>query len=341
MGDSVGSRKASDTRCILVTGGAGYIGSSTCYALAKAGFLPITYDNLSCGHADFVRWGPLIRGDILDRECLVETIERYRPLACIHLAALAYVGDSVSDPVAYYRTNVAGTLTLAQALIEHRVYSLVFSSSCAIYGIPQQVPIKEDATPQPINPYGRSKLMVEQMLRDLDAAYQFRSISLRYFNACGAHEEGRVGEVHDPEPHLIPKAIMAALGQVGELEIFGTDYPTRDGSAIRDYLHVADLADAHVLALGHVLQSGKSDAFNLGLGRGYTVREVVSAIQQIAGRKVPVRECSRRDGDPPELVADSSRAQSLLGFSPRYQELAEMIRTAWQWHSTPRLPVVT
>lgn len=317
---------------ILVAGGAGYIGSAACRALAQAGFTPVAYDNLSRGHRECVRWGPLVEGDIHDAARLRQVISDYRPVACMHFAAFAYVAESVAHPILYYRNNFSGSLILIEQLIAAGVTSVVFSSTCATYGSPTKLPIDETAEQAPINPYGRSKVMVEELLKDLDPT-GMRSVSLRYFNACGALEDGSHGEIHDPEPHLVPRAILAALGKLPHLDVMGNDYPTRDGTAIRDYIHIVDLAEAHVLALRYLLGGGASEVFNLGIGRGYTVREVIESVERVSGRPVPTRIAARRAGDPPELVADSSKARRVLGFLPRYDDLDAVIETAWRWHA--------
>ncbi|QIK38190.1 UDP-glucose 4-epimerase GalE [Caldichromatium japonicum] len=317
---------------VLVTGGAGYIGSHTCKVLAQAGYRPIVLDNLVYGHKWAVCWGPLEVGDISDRACLDAIIACHRPEAVIHFAAYAYVGESVRDPGRYYRNNVAGTLTLLEAMRDHGIAHLIFSSTCATYGIPDQTPITEDHPQRPINPYGASKLMVERMLADFGQAHGLGWVVLRYFNAAGADPEGELGEDHDPETHLIPLAIQAALGQGPRLEVFGDDYPTPDGSCIRDYIHVADLAEAHVLALTYLRNGGASRALNLGTGQGHSVLEVIAAIERVAGRPVPYALGPRRPGDPPALYADATKAQALLGWTPRYPELDTIIEHAWRWH---------
>ena len=318
---------------VLVTGGAGYVGSHACKALAAAGYLPVAYDNLVHGHRWAVRWGPLVVGDINDRDTLEQAIGSYRPHGVLHFAAFAYVGESVLDPQRYYQNNVAGTLTLLNAMLRHGVSHLVFSSTCATYGVPARSPIDETQPQSPINPYGASKLMIERILRDYDAAYGLRSIALRYFNAAGADPDGDIGEAHDPETHLIPLAIQTALGLRPELQIFGNDYPTPDGTAIRDYIHVADLADAHVRALEY-LQGGNSTAVaNLGTGRGSSVSEVISAVERITGRSVRTHPTERRAGDPPELVADAALANAMLSWRPRYPHVDTMVEHAWRWHA--------
>jgi UDP-arabinose 4-epimerase len=318
---------------VLVTGGAGYIGSHTCKALARAGFLPVTLDNLVYGHEWAVRWGPLIRGDIHDGEMLSHTFERYKPVAVLHFAAFAYVGESVVNPGKYYYNNVSGTISLLNAMCAHGCKALVFSSSCATYGVPEKVPIGEDHPQEPINPYGRSKLMIEHIMEDYSRAYGLSYVSLRYFNAAGADPDGEVGEDHDPETHLIPLVITAALGRREFVEVYGTDYETADGTAVRDYIHVTDLAQAHVLALRYLVDGNKSACFNLGTGEGYSVREVISTVKEVGERPVPFRESARRQGDPPILIAEASLARTELGWQPRISDLKSIVETAWRWHS--------
>ncbi len=318
---------------VLVTGGAGYIGSHTAKALARAGYEPVVLDNLSEGHRWAVQWGPLVEGDLGDRNLLLETLAAYQVKAAIHFAAHAYVGESVRNPRKYFRNNVANTLCLLETLLDCGVRHIVFSSTCATYGIPKEVPITEDQVQLPVNPYGESKRFVERALEWLGKADGLKWAALRYFNAAGADEEGQLGEDHDPETHLIPLAIQCALGRRSHLEVYGTDYPTPDGTAVRDYIHVSDLADAHVLALRHLLKGGENVALNLGTGKGHSVREVVTAAERISGAKVDVRETDRRPGDPPMLVADARKAGRVLGWSPRLSRLDQIIKTAWQWHS--------
>lgn len=322
----------SESKPILVTGGAGYIGSHACKALAAEGFLPIVIDNLCYGHREAVRWGPFEQGDIADRSWLDDVFERHRPLAVMHFAAFAYVGESVSNPGKYYRNNVVGTLTMLEAMRDHGVNTLVFSSTCATYGVPETVPIAESAPQAPINPYGMSKLMVEAMLSDFDRAHGLKSIALRYFNAAGADPECEIGERHDPETHLIPLALEAAAGKGAPLTVFGEDYPTADGTCIRDYIHVTDLAEAHVAALRALLAGAQSRAYNLGTGMGYSVRQVLETIEKVTGRPVPHDVGPRRPGDPAELVADPSAAGRDLGWSPRKSDLDSIVGTAWAWH---------
>ncbi len=316
---------------ILVTGGAGYIGSHCCKALAQAGYRPVVLDNLVYGHESAVRRGPLEKGDLADRAFVDAVFARHQPAAVIHFAAYAYVGESVTDPGKYYANNTCAALGLIEASVAHEVKAFVFSSTCATYGIPDKVPISETAAQNPINPYGRSKLMVEQILADFDRAHGLRSIALRYFNAAGADPDGELGESHDPETHLIPLALDAAAGRRPALVINGDDYPTPDGTCIRDYIHVTDLADAHVRALGVLLGGGQSDRINLGTGNGASIREVLDTIARVTGREVPYTIGPRREGDPPSLVADAARAKAVLGWVPQISDLDRVITTAWAW----------
>jgi len=321
---------------ILVAGGAGYIGSHTCLRLHEAGFLPIVYDNLSNGWESFVQWGPLEVGDINDAARLDAVLARHKPAAIIHFAAFIEVGFSVAEPGAFYANNVGGTITLFEAARRAGIDKLVFSSTCATYGAPVYVPMDEKHPQAPLNPYGRSKLMVEQILADLDQYKAFRSVVLRYFNAAGADPEGRIGEKHEPETHAIPLAIAAARGERDAFTLFGSDYDTRDGTCVRDYIHVLDLADAHVLALKWLLDGGESTAFNLGTGEGTTVRELVGAIERRSNTPFPLIPAERRAGDAPSLVANNDKARTGLGWSPRY-DLQEIIDHAWAWHANGAL----
>lgn len=321
---------------VLVTGGAGYIGSHACKALAQAGYLPVAFDNLVYGHRWAVRWGPLEVGDIADRARLDAVIAQYRPVAVMHFAAFSYVGESVSDPGKYYRNNVAGTLTLLEAMRDHGIDRLIFSSTCATYGVPMEIPISEAHPQAPINPYGASKWMIERMLADFGAAHGLRSVALRYFNAAGADPEAEIGEDHDPETHLIPLVLDAAAGRRPHITVFGEDYDTPDGTCIRDYIHVTDLADAHVLALRALDAGEPGAAYNLGNGLGFSVQEVIDHAREVTGLKVPVIAGPRRPGDPPRLVGDARRATTELGWQPRYADLDRIIETAWQWHTRPR-----
>lgn len=317
---------------VLVTGGAGYIGSHACKALSQAGYTPVTFDSLVYGHEWAVKWGPLEQGDILDRARLDAVLDDYRPIAIMHFAAFAYVGESVTDPGKYYRNNVGGSLTLIEAARDHDVRKIVFSSTCATYGTPDQLPITEDTPQRPINPYGASKLMVERMLGDFSVAHGIDYVALRYFNAAGADPDNMVGEDHDPETHLIPLVLDAASGRRPNVTIFGTDYDTPDGTCVRDYIHVSDLADAHVRALEALLDGAPSQVFNLGLGFGFSVHDVVRAVETVTGLKVPVVHGARRAGDPAALVSDPSKANDVLGWHPAHRNLEEIVATAWAWH---------
>lgn len=319
---------------ILVTGGAGYIGSHTAKLLARSGDDPVVLDNLSTGHRWAVQWGPFIQGDLADEQLLRKVLREYDIEAVIHFAAHAYVGESMRKPREYFHNNVVNTLNLLDAMVAERVEHIIFSSTCATYGVPQEIPIGERHAQRPVNPYGEAKLFVERALNWYGQAYGLRWMALRYFNAAGADLEGEIGEDHDPEPHLIPRVLQAAMGEIPFVEIFGTDYPTPDGSAIRDYIHVTDLAEAHCLALGNILNGGKSRALNLGTGMGYSVREVISAAERAIGCPIPVHESGRRPGDPPCLVADATRARQLLQWQPSHSEIDEIIATAWRWHKT-------
>jgi UDP-glucose 4-epimerase len=317
---------------ILVAGGAGYIGSHTCLDLFNKGFRPIVYDNLSNGHAEFVKWGPLETGDIRDRKKLDEVLKTYKPQAIIHFAAAIEVGESVRDPGAYYDNNVAGTITLLRAAQAAGIDKIVFSSTCATYGVPSSIPMNETHAQSPLNPYGRSKLIVEQILQDLDRYQGLRSCILRYFNAAGADPEGRIGEWHSPETHAIPIAMDAAIGRRPYFQVLGTDYDTRDGSCVRDFVHVLDLADAHTRAIEHLLNNGTSQALNLGTGHGTTVKELLDTVRNVVGKNFDVRYGPRREGDSPALVADNDLARRTIGWSPRH-DLRSIIDTAWNWHS--------
>ncbi len=319
-------------KTVLVTGGAGYIGSHTCKVLAAHGFTPVTLDNLVYGHRDAVRWGPFVEGDIADADRVRSTLREHRIESMVHFAAFAYVGESVQRPEKYFQNNVVNTLHLLQAALEAGVRHVVFSSTCAVYGLPEVIPIREDQALRPVNPYGESKLFVERALHWLGTAHGLRWAALRYFNAAGADPDGELGERHDPETHLIPLVMQAALGEREHVDIYGTDYPTPDGTAIRDYIHVTDLAEAHVRALEHLLNDGDSVALNLGTGRGSSVRDVIAAVERCADRPVPARETARRAGDPPILVADPSEARSVLEWTPRLSRLEQIVETAWSWH---------
>ena len=321
---------------VLVTGGAGYIGSHAAKALAKAGHEPLVLDNLSAGHRWAVKWGRLLEWDLADTEQLPQFLEKEGVGAVLHFAASLLVGESVQSPRKYYWNNVVNTLHLLDSMLEAGVKKIVFSSSAAVYGNPRQVPIPENHTKEPVNPYGETKLAMERALQWYGHAYGMQWVALRYFNAAGADPEGELGEAHDPEAHIIPLTLKAALGERTHVDIYGTDYSTPDGSAIRDYIHVTDLADAHVRALGYLSEGGESRAFNLGTGDGYSVREVIDMAGRIVSRPVPFRETPRRPGDPPVLVADASHAGKALGWKPERSDLETILQDAWNWHSSRR-----
>ncbi len=317
---------------VLVTGGAGYIGSHAVRHLVRAGHDVWVYDNLSYGHRAAVPDGRLIEGELTDRARLVDVLRGRSIEAVMHFAAFAYVGESVEHPAKYYQNNVVGSLTLLEALREADVRRIVFSSTTATYGVPQRIPITEDEPQQPINPYGFGKLVIERALADYAGAYGFAYAALRYFNAAGASAQGDLGEDHDPETHLIPIVLEVALGQREQITVFGDDYPTPDGTCIRDYVHVDDLASAHALALTH-LEPGQGLKLNLGTGRGTSVREVIDAARRVSGHAIPETVGPRRAGDPPELVADARQARGVLDWQPQYTDIESIVRTAWQWHS--------
>ena len=316
---------------VLVTGGAGYVGSHACKALANAGFLPVVYDNLVHGHEWAVRWGPLEIGDITDQARLEAAMRKHRVKAVVHFAAFAYVGESMQEPGRYFANNVGGTRSLLEAMRAVGVTRIVVSSTCAVYGIPERTPIDEATPTRPMSPYGESKLMMEKMLGWYRACHGLDWAALRYFNAAGADADGEIGEEHEPEPHLIPTVIRTALGKQTVLQIFGTDYPTPDGTAVRDYVHVTDLADAHVRALDYLGGGGESVAINLGTGAGHSVRAVIQAVEQAAGHPIKAILQPRRPGDPPFLVADAAMARRVLGWKPKHSSLDNIVATAWQW----------
>ncbi|MFA5205402.1 MAG: UDP-glucose 4-epimerase GalE [Lentisphaeria bacterium] len=319
---------------ILITGGAGYIGSHTAKALAAAGFEPVVFDNLSTGHANAVRWGPFVQADLADITAIREALVKYKITAVVHFAAFAYVGESMRDPQKYFRNNVANTLNLLEAMLDCGVKTIVFSSTCATYGLPRRLPLTEGHRQSPVNPYGESKLFIERVLRWYGEIHGLKWFVLRHFNAAGANPEGEIGEDHSPETHLVPLAIQAALGQRPAIDVFGTDYPTPDGTAIRDYIHVSDLAEAHRLALRYLAGGGSSGACNLGTGKGHSVMDVIRAVEAVTGRQVPIVQTGRRAGDPPVLVASNAKARRVLGWKPRLADLKTIIETAVAWHTS-------
>jgi UDP-glucose-4-epimerase GalE len=317
---------------VLVTGAAGYVGSHTCKVLAHSGFEPIGLDSLERAGLRELPWGPLEVVETADTVGVARVLARYRPIAALHFAAYAHVGESTENPAMYYRNNFGGSLALFEALRAAGIGNWVFSSTCATYGVPDVMPIAEDLPQRPVNPYGASKLMVERMLLDCDHAYGVRSVALRYFNAAGADPDCEVGECHEPETHVIPLAIRTALGEQETFGIFGTDYATPDGTAIRDFIHVTDLARAHVMALNYLLDGGGSEAFNLGTGQGHSVRQVLAAVEAVTGREIRHRASPRRAGDPPVLVADPAKVRARLGWAPEIPDLTDIVRTAVEWH---------
>ena len=320
---------------ILVTGGAGYIGSHVVLALKQAGYQVLVLDSLVYGHQDLVEGVlqvPLVVGDIGDRPLLDHLFATQDIAAVMHFSAYAYVGESVTEPAKYYRNNVVGTLTLLEAMLAANVKNFVFSSTCATYGIPHTIPITEDHPQNPINPYGATKLMVERILQDFAPAYGLKSVGFRYFNAAGADPNGQLGEDHNPETHLIPLVLQTALKKRAFIEIFGTDYDTPDGTCIRDYIHVSDLASAHILGLEYLLNGGQTNFFNLGNGNGFSVKEVIETAKQVTGFEIPVKESPRRPGDPPRLIGSSQKAKEQLGWQSQYADLRVIMEHAWQWH---------
>lgn len=328
---------SSKNQTILVTGGAGYIGSHAALALKNAGYEVIILDNLSYGHqeiVDEVLGLKLIVGDTSDRALLDRLFTTHQIDAVMHFAAYIAVGESVSEPGKYYTNNVASTLNLLEAMLAHGIDKIVFSSTCAVYGMPKEVPMRENHPHDPLSPYAASKDMVERILKDFDVAFGLKSVAFRYFNACGADPGGLLGEDHTPETHLIPLALLTALKKRESLSIFGTDYDTPDGTCVRDYIHVNDLADAHVLGLEYLLSGGESEIFNLGNGNGFSVREVIETARQVTGLEIPAVESDRRPGDAPILVGSSEKVRQMLGWNPKYADLQKIIAHAWQWHQT-------
>jgi UDP-glucose 4-epimerase len=316
---------------LFITGGAGYIGSHVLIALGKAGHELVVYDNLSTGHEWAVLYGRLVRGDLADKKLLQEILGDFEPDAVIHFAASIQVGESVLKPLVYYRNNVINTMNLLEAMQNCKINKFLYSSTAAVYGIPEKIPVDETAPLRPINPYGASKVMVEQVLSDLAAADDFRYTALRYFNVAGADPEGRIGQDYKESTHLITRALKTAHGEFPELSVYGIDYPTPDGTCIRDYIHVDDLADAHVLALNYLMETGKNATMNCGYGHGFSVREVVAVARKVTGINFTVEETARRAGDPSELVADSTKLRRITGWQPRYDDLEFIISTAWKW----------
>ena len=322
---------------VLVTGGAGYIGSHVVKALGEKGYEILVFDNLSTGHKEAVLYGKLVKGDLSDKDFLRKVIEDFKPDAVMHFAAFIEVAESVKKPLKYYRNNTANTLNLLESMIETGVKNFIFSSTAAVYGNPERVPVNEDAPIKPINPYGQSKAYVEGILKDLDKAEKdFKYVSLRYFNVAGADPEGKLGQKYQNATHLITRALKTAKGEYEKLYIFGTDYPTSDGTCIRDFIHVSDLAEAHILALEYLLSGGESEIFNCGYGHGYSVKEVVSIAKKVTGIDFPVEETGRREGDPAVLVADSKKLKRKLNWKPKYDNLEFIIKTAWDWEQNPK-----
>ena len=321
---------------ILICGGAGYIGSHANKLLAARGYETVVFDNLVYGHREAVKWGKFIKGDLKDPEEIDAVFENYPIDAVMHFAAYAYVGESVVEPEKYYVNNVANTLNLLHAMREHGCNKIIFSSTCATYGEPEKVPITEDMTQKPVNPYGASKFMVERILKDYGNAYGLKYIALRYFNAAGADPEGEIGEEHNPETHLIPLVLDAASGKRTDIKVFGTDYPTRDGSCIRDYIHVTDLASAHLLALEYLDNGGESGCFNLGNEQGTSVLEVIEAVRKVTGKDFKVTRTDRRPGDPATLVGSSEKAKQVLGWRPEYGDIETIVEHAWKWHENEK-----
>jgi UDP-glucose 4-epimerase len=317
---------------ILVVGGAGYIGSHMCKHLFRRGYQPIVLDSLVCGHRQAVKWGPFFQGSMSDANLLRKVFSDHPIAAVMHFAAFCYVGESVMEPAKYYENNVASTIALLEVMLEKKVSNFIFSSSCATYGEPTEIPIREDHPLRPISPYGRTKLMVEQILEDFREAYGLESVCLRYFNAAGADPDGELGEDHDPETHLIPLVLQTALGQRPRIDIFGDDYPTKDGTCIRDYIHVEDLAQAHLIGLERLLSGKAGGQYNLGNGDGHSVMEVIEIARNITGKPIPARVGQRRRGDPAVLVSSSEKAIRHLGWRPQYPGLEAVIETAWNWH---------
>ena len=318
-----------ENRVVLVTGGAGYIGSHTCKVLKESGFTPVTYDSLALGMQKSVKWGPLVVGDLLDKEKLDSVFLEYQPVAVIHFAALRNVGESIQDPISYYNTNVVGSFNLLNAMLKYNVKNIIFSSSCTVYGPCNSAAINESFPRAPINPYATSKYIIERMIEDFAYAYRLKYVILRYFNAAGIDLESGLRRSASSQSFLIPKALLAILDPQIPLKVFGTDYPTPDGTAIRDYLHVKDLAQAHILALDHLQKGKPSDAINLGTGKGFSVFEIISAIENITNQKVPYVLMDRREGDVPQAIADTQKAKKILHFEPKFSDLSTILESEW------------
>ncbi len=321
---------------VLVVGGAGYIGSHTVKSLAKKSYEIVVYDNLSTGHKEAVKYGRLIKGDLADREYLKKVVKDFKPDAIIHFAGFIEVEESIKKPLLYYANNTANTINLIEVMLETGVNKLIFSSTAAVYGNPETTPVDENYPMQPINPYGHSKVFVEKILKDTSLSYDFNYVSLRYFNVAGADPEGELGQKYRKATHLITRALKAAKGEIEHLEIFGTDYPTADGTCVRDYIHVSDLAEAHIDALEFLLNGNKSDIFNCGYGHGYSVKEVIDVVKKVTGKDFKIIETDRRPGDAPELVADNRHLLNTLNWKPQYDDLEFIIKTSWNWELNPR-----
>jgi UDP-glucose 4-epimerase len=317
---------------ILIVGGAGYIGSSVNKLLNKMGYKTIVFDNLSNGHIEFVKWGKFYKGDLANIYDIEKVFMENKIDCVMHFSAYAYVGESVINPQKYYKNNVSSTINLLDVMLKYGVKKFIFSSTCAIYGIPIQIPIPEDHSQNPVNPYGKTKFMVEEILKDYDKAYGLKYVSFRYFNASGADPECEIGEWHDPETHLIPLSIYNALGITENITVFGTDYPTPDGTCIRDYIHVNDIAKAHILGFKYLMSENKSDFFNLGNGNGFSVKEILDIVSRISGKKLNIVYGKRREGDPPILVGSSKKAYEILGWKPEFDKISDIIETAYRWH---------
>jgi UDP-glucose 4-epimerase len=330
--EKMNSNKSNSKPVVLIIGGAGYIGSHVNKLLNQRNYDTVIFDNLIYGHRSFVKWGDFVMGDLENRDQLQGCFRKYPIYAVMHFGSFSYVGESVINPAKYYRNNVINTVNLLDTMLKFNVKHFIFSSSCAIYGNPQQIPITEDHPQMPINPYGWSKLMIEQILKDYDGAYGIRYVNLRYFNAAGADPDGDMGEDHNPETHLIPLVLDVAAKRKPDVKIFGTDYETADGTCIRDYIHVADLADAHILALNYLNEIGQSDSFNLGNGKGFSVRELIQTAQKVTGCSIEFTETSRREGDPPVLIGCSEKARKKLNWQPQLDDIETIIKTAWNWH---------